>query len=210
MSRGYTMIRSSRWRAMSGLPILSAALLSAFGLMWDGISTGAVAQSYSGSSNDVIVNYDVLNALPGQAAPYGAPGAGAGTQPKSQFLPGYAPNAYGVTTALPPYTPYATYGAAPGGTLPLAPGVAGLAAPPVGAPSSVLTTLGPDGRPITPIKLKKPGTQSAAKPKTKEYAAPVQKPQAAEPADTASSAEPSDAQVAAVTPPAEPAQVPAQ
>ncbi len=72
-----------------------------------------------------------------------------------------------MTNALPPYTPYGT---APGVAqpAPLAPGLVGvLPAPPPGTPSSVLTTLGPDGRPITPIKLKKPGsaTQNAQKPK---------------------------------------------
>jgi len=188
------MNRNWHRRAIGRLPILSAALLSAGGLLCDGMWSSASAQTYSGASNEVIVNYDVLNTLPGEPAPYGAQGAGVGTQPKSQFLPGYAPNgyapnAYGVSTTLPPYTPYGQVPAA-GVQAPLAPGLApGLAVPPAGTPSSVLTTLGPDGRPITPIKLKEPGsgTQSAQTP---------------EPTTT-------DAQVAAVTPPAEPAEVPA-
>jgi outer membrane protein OmpA-like peptidoglycan-associated protein len=198
---------------MGRLPILSAALLSAGGLMWGGVWSSATAQTYSGASNEVVVNYDVLNALPGQAAPYGGQGARVGTQPKSQFLPGYAPGGYnqgGYATTLPPYTPYGQVPPAGVQAVPLAPGLApGLAAPPSRAPSSVLTTLGPDGRPITPIKLKKPGsgTQKAQKPK-KEYAAPVQKPQAP---DTAAEPAPEDdTQVAAVTPPAEPADVPAE
>jgi hypothetical protein len=131
--------------------ILSAALLSAGGLLWDGMWSSAAAQTYSGASNEVVVNYDVLNSLPGQTAP-----------------------------------------SAPGGQ-------GGLAAPPTGALSSVLTTLGPDGRPITPIKLKRPGspTQSAQKPKK----------------EPAAEGAPSDDQVAAVAPPtepAEPAEVPAE
>lgn len=181
------MNRNWHRRAEGGLPILSAALLSAVGFLGQGAWSDAAAQTYSGQSNEVIVNYDVLNGLPGQ--PYG--NARAATPPKSQFMPGYAPNGY--ATALPPYTPY---GAQPGVaySAPLAPG---LAAPPPGTPTSVLTTLGPDGRPITPIKLRKPGsgTQSAQKPK-KAFSAPV----GAEPA--------TDGQVAAVTPPAEPADVP--
>ena len=205
------------WRAIGRLPILSTALLAAGGLLWNGMWSAASAQTYSGTSNEVIVNYDVLNTLPGQAAPSGSQGAQVGTQPKSQLLPGSDPGAYGVQSALPPYTPYGTV--PPGVTqpAPIAPGLAGtLAAPPAGEPSSVLTTLGPDGRPITPIKLKKPGsgTESAQKPKKNEYAAPVEKPQTPEPAaDSAaavSDAAQADTRVAAVTPPAEPAEVPAQ
>jgi outer membrane protein OmpA-like peptidoglycan-associated protein len=183
-------------------------MLSAIGLMWEGARSDAAAQTYSGPSNEVIVNYDVLNSLPGQSAPYGAQTLRPGTQPKSQFLPGYNP---GGVTALPPYSPYGTVPPVGAQPAPLAPGLAGsLATPPAGAPSSVLTTLGPDGRPLAPIKLKKPGTQTAAKPKKKtdEYAAPVQKPQAPDTADTASA--PSDTQVATATPPAEPAEVPAE
>lgn len=187
------MNRNWHRRAMGGLPILSAALLSTVGFMGQGAWSDTAAQTYSGQSNEVIVNYDVLNGLPGQPSPYGS--ARAATPPKSQFLPGYAPNGY--TTALPPYTPYGTQ---PGVAYaaPLAPG---LAAPPPGTPTSVLTTLGPDGRPITPIKLRKPGsgTQSAQKPK-KVFSAPVQ----SQPSPAAEA----DSQVAAVTPPAEPAEVP--
>jgi outer membrane protein OmpA-like peptidoglycan-associated protein len=145
------MNRSWHRPSIGGLPILSAALLSIGGLMWDGASSSAAAQTHSGASNEVIVDYGALNTLSGQAAPQGAR---AGAQPA-----------------------------------PLAPGqAAGLAAPPAGTPSSVLTTMGPDGRPIAPIMLKKPGstTQNA------------QQPKAAEPA------------VAAVTPPAEPSEVPAE
>src|SRR5262249_52106319 len=145
----------------------------------------------NGGPNQVIVNMDVLNGLSGG---YGA-GYGAqpyGQAPKSQFLPGSAPQGYGapagqvgVQRYLPPYTPYgvAGVGAQP---LPLAPGLAGLAPPPSSTPSSVLTTLGPDGRPIQPIKLKQPGTKQASKPKKKEYAAPAQPA----PTETASAPEP--------------------
>ena len=61
------------WRAIGRLPILSTALLAAGGLLWNGMWSAASAQTYSGTSNEVIVNYDVLNALPGQAAPSTAP-----------------------------------------------------------------------------------------------------------------------------------------
>src|SRR5262245_11934274 len=138
MSRGYTMNRNWNRRAIGGLPILSVATLSAIGLLWSGALSRVEAQA----TGEVVVNYDVLNTLPGQAAPNGAPQAGAGAPPKSQFLPGAAP------AALPPYTPYAKYGT---GTPPVSPNpvappvVPGLGAPP-SAPSSVLTTLGPDGR----------------------------------------------------------------
>jgi hypothetical protein len=132
------MNRNWHRRAMGGLPILSAALLSAVGFLGQGAFSSATAQS-----NGVIVNYDALNALGGQPAQPTAPAA----------TPAYG-------TAQPPY--YAPV------------------APPAGAPTSALTVLGPDGRPVTPIKLRKPG----------------------------SSAEP--AQVAAQTPPDEPSQVPAQ
>ena len=53
--------------------------------------------------------------------------------------------------------------------------------PPAGAPTSALTVLGPDGRPVTPIKLRKPGSSSQ-----------------------------SSNQVAAQTPPGEPSEVPAE
>jgi hypothetical protein len=119
----------------------------------------------------------------------------------------------GVQRYLPPYTPYGTAGAG-AQPLPLAPGLGGLATPPSSTPSSVLTTLGPDGRPIQPIKLKQPGaTKQAAKPKKKEYAAPAQPA----PTETASAPEPApepapvEQQVATVetpTPPAEPEVVP--
>jgi hypothetical protein len=185
--------------AIGGLPILSAALLSALGLAIDGALSGAAAQTYSGPSNEVIINYDVLNALPGQAlpgqpvpAPFVAPGAAQpGNQPTSQFMPNQAPapTTYGSATKLPPYA------AAP----------AGLAQPPAsGAPTSVLTVLGPDGKPITPIKLRKPGstTAGAQKPKAqKDFAAPVQPPQQAQPPAE-------DGQVATVTTPSEPADMP--
>jgi outer membrane protein OmpA-like peptidoglycan-associated protein len=178
MSRGYTMNRNWHRRAAGRIPILSTALLAAGGLLWNGTWSNASAQTYSGASNEVIVNYDVLNALSGQPAPNGGEGVQAGTPPSSQFAPGAAPNPYapnGASPMLPAYSPYGAY----------QPGVAGpLAAPPAGTPSSVLTALGPDGRPITPFVLKKPGSGTQ-------------------------SAQPS-ARVAAVTPPAEPAEVPAQ
>jgi len=88
------------WRAFGRLPILSTALLAASGLLWNGMWSAASAQS--GTSDEVIVNYDVLNALPGQPAPNGSQSAQVGTQPKSQLLPGSAPGAYGVQSALPP------------------------------------------------------------------------------------------------------------
>src|SRR5688572_9205717 len=141
MSRGYTMNRNWHRRATGGLPILSAALLSAAGVLGQGAWSNAAAQTYSGASNEVIVNYDALNALGGQPAQPNAPANG---------------------TAQ-PVTPYH----AP-------------VAPPAGAPASGMTVLGPDGRPVTPIKLRKPG----------------------------SSTQP--AQIAAQTPPGEPSDVPAE
>ncbi|MGH6891682.1 MAG: hypothetical protein ACREEP_05440, partial [Dongiaceae bacterium] len=72
------MKRTSQRRAIGRLPIMSAALLSTVGLLWDGAHSVAAAQAYSGASNQVIVNYDVLNALPGQPTPYGATGAPVG------------------------------------------------------------------------------------------------------------------------------------
>ena len=128
------MNRNWHRRAMGGLPILSAALLSAAGFLGQGALSSAAAQS-----GGVVVNYDALNALGGQPAQPNAPTSGTAQQPY------YAP----VT-------------------------------PPTGAPTSGLTVLGPDGRPVTPIKLRKPG----------------------------SSAQP--AQVAAQIAPSEPSEVPAQ
>ncbi|HKP23222.1 MAG TPA: hypothetical protein VJV39_05120 [Dongiaceae bacterium] len=125
------MKRNWHRRAMGGLPILSAALLSAAGLLGQGAWSDAAAQS-----SGVVVNYDALNAL--------------GAQPN----------------------------AASGAAQPAAPQA--LATPPSGAPASGMTMLGPDGRPITPIKLRKPGSSSQA-----------------------------GNQVAAQTPPAEPSNVPA-
>ena len=83
--------------AAGGLPILSAALMSAMGLLWDGAQSSATAQTYSGASSNVIVDYDALNALPGQPAN----GAQAGyMQPQPQFAPGHAP--YGTVPPLAP------------------------------------------------------------------------------------------------------------
>ncbi|WP_119302144.1 hypothetical protein [Dongia deserti] len=142
------MNRNWRRHAAGGLPILSAALLSAVGLLWDAAGSDAVAQTYSGASNNVVVDYGALNTLAGQPAPNGAQALPPG-QPQSQFIPGYAPpaGAYGVTTALPPYGAY-------GHPQPVAP----YAALPSGAPTSVLTTVGPDGRPLAPIQLMQPRT----------------------------------------------------
>lgn len=140
------MNRNWHRRAMSGLPILSAALLSAAGFLGQGAWSNAAAQTYSGASNGVIVNYDALNALGGQPAQPSAPAYGA-AQP---VAPQYAPL------------------------------VQSLATPPAGAPASAMTVLGPDGRPVTPIKLRKPGSASQA-----------------------------NNQVAAQTPPGEPSEVPA-
>jgi hypothetical protein len=196
--------------------------LTAAGLIWVGSHEPAAAQAYNGGPNQVIVNMDVLNGLPGGY------GAGYGTQPygrapKSQFLPGAAPQGYAAAPAqlgspplgapryLPPYTPYGVAGAE-AQPLPLAPGLAGLATPPSNRPSSVLTTLGPDGRPIQPIKLKQPGSaKQAAKPKKKEFAAPAQPA----PTEVASAAEPvpeptpaPEEQVATIEPPAAPEPLP--
>ena len=129
------MNRNWHRRATGVLPILSAALLAAAGFLGQGAWSNAAAQTYSGASNEVIVNYDALNALGGQPA-----------QPNTQ-------------PAVPYYAPVA---------------------PPAGAPASGMTVLGPDGRPVTPIKLRKPG--SATQP----------------------------AQIAAQTPPGEPSEVPAE
>ena len=68
--------------------------------------------------------------------------------------------------------------AASGAMQPAAPQA--LATPPSGAPASGMTMLGPDGRPVTPIKLRKPGSSAQA-----------------------------GNQVAAQTPPAAPSEVPA-
>jgi hypothetical protein len=193
------------------------------GLIWVGSPEPAAAQAYNGGPNQVIVNMDVLNGLPGgYGAGYGAPAQPYGAAPKSQFLPGTAPQGYaaaptqpgtaplGAPRYLPPYTPYGMAGAeAP---LPLAPGLVGLATPPARQPSSVLTTLGPDGRPIQPIKLKQPGsgTKQASKPKKKEYAAPAQPA----PTETASAPEPTPEpapepeQIATIEPPVAPEPVP--
>lgn len=199
---------------------LSTALVAATGLIWVGSHAAAMAQAYNGGPNQVIVNMDVLNGLPSgygagaYGTGYGAPQA-YGQAPKSQFLPGAAPQGYGIPPDqlaaplgapryLPPYTPYGVAGAGVQ-PLPLAPGLAGLATPPSSRPSSVLTTLGPDGRPIQPIKLKQPGTgtKQASKPKKKEFAAPA-------PTETASvsepAPEPTDSQVAAIEPPSPPAE----
>jgi hypothetical protein len=134
------MNRNWHRHAKRGLPILSAALLSALGLLCD----GAFAQS---ASNEVIVDYDVLNGLPGPAA-----------QPAPQAAPSYAPAPvpYGAAMA-PPYAPYVMV--RPGIYAPMVPGYApALAAPPTGTPTSALTTLGPNGRPTVPIQLKRPGS----------------------------------------------------
>lgn len=227
MSR--TCPRTCRDRARRRVLILSAALLSAPGLMWGLMwgSTPAAAQAYNGGPNQVIVNMDVLNAMPGAygVPAYGQPSYGQPSYsqaPQSQFLPGYAPQGYvapayapplGAPRYLPPYTPY---GAGPAGALPLAPGLAGLAVPPARTPSSVLTTLGPDGRPIQPVQLKNPSAPAKSKPKKKEtYAAPAQAAASPEPApepiseaapEPVTTDQPGDEQVAAVTPPTPPAE----
>jgi hypothetical protein len=133
------MNRSWHRHAKRGLPILSAALLSAVGLLCDGAS----AQS---ASNEVIVDYDVLNGLPGSAA-----------QPAPQVAPSYAPTPVPYGAAMPPYAPYVMV--RPGIYAPMVPGYApALAVPPTGTPTSALTTLGPNGRPTVPIQLKRPGS----------------------------------------------------
>jgi hypothetical protein len=204
---------------------LSTTLLTAAGLIWVGSHEPAAAQAYNGGPNQVIVNMDVLNGLPGgYGAGYGAPAQPYGRAPKSQFMPGAAPQGYaaaptqlgspslGAPRYLPPYTPYGVAGAE-AQPLPLAPGLTGLATPPSSTPSSVLTTLGPDGRPIQPIKLKQPGsgTKQASKPKKKEFAAPAQPA----PTETVSAPEPTpeptpapEQQVATIEPPAAPEPVP--
>jgi outer membrane protein OmpA-like peptidoglycan-associated protein len=107
------MNRNWHRRAVGGLPILSAALLSAAGFLGQGALSDAAAQS-----SGVVVNYDALNAL------------------------GAQPNA--ASAAAQPAAPQA------------------LATPPSGAPASGMTMLGPDGRPVTPIKLRKPGSSAQA------------------------------------------------
>jgi len=161
------MNRNWHRHAKRGLPILSAALLSAAGLLCD----SAFAQN---ASNGVIVDYDVLNGLPGRAA-----------QPAPQAAPGYAPAPAPYGAAMPPYAPYVMV--RPGIYAPMVPGYApALAAPPTGTPTSAITTLGPNGRPTVPIQLTRPGSSD------QQYG------------------ETSDSQVAAVTPPDEPEQVPAE
>jgi outer membrane protein OmpA-like peptidoglycan-associated protein len=150
--------------------------------MWEGASSRAAAQTNSGASNDVIVNYDVLNALPGQS--YGAPAAQGTPAPQPQY-PGQvqAPPLYGAPAAVPPYYYPYPYGALPPGL------AATLPVPPPGAPMSVLTTIGPDGRPVAPIRLMQPGS-------------------GAQNADSDPEAQGTDSQIAAVTPPDEPVEVP--
>jgi len=109
------MNRNWHRRAVGGLPILSAALLSAAGFLGQAGWSSAAAQS-----GEVTVNYDALNALGSQPA-----------QPSAQ-------------PAAPNYAPV----------------VQGLATPPSGAPASGMTVLGPDGRPVTPIKLRRPGSSA--------------------------------------------------
>lgn len=158
------MNRSWHRGAKRGLPILSAALMSALGLWCD----GALAQN---ASDEVIVDYDVLNGLRGPA-----------TQPPPQVAPGYAPAPVPYGAAIPPYAPYVMV--RPGIFAPIVPGYApALAAPPSGAPTSAITTLGPNGRPTVPIQLKRPdsGDQQHG-----------------------------DSQVAAITPPSDPEQVPSE
>jgi outer membrane protein OmpA-like peptidoglycan-associated protein len=150
----------SQERTTGRLPIVAATLLSSALLC-----SAALAQG----SPDVVVNYDALNSL---SAPPAAPSTTNSTaQPSSQYVPGYG-------SGYPAPPPYSAYSAA---TLP---------PPPPGALSSVLTTLGPDGRPVAPIKLKKPGSR----PETKQSEA---------------AAGPSDAAIAAATPPPEPVTLPA-
>jgi hypothetical protein len=153
------MNRSSQGRARNRLSILSAALLSTAGLM--------CPDAFAQATPDVVVNYDALDSLTARPASGGAPNP-ALAQPHSQLVPGYAPG-------YPP-PPYGAYGTAP------------LAPPPPGALSSVLTILGPDGRPLAPVRLQSPGSQ-------------------AEPAQS-ESAGPADAEVVAATPPPEPAALP--
>lgn len=219
MSRSCPRARRARTQ------ILAAGLIAASGLAWDATRHPAAAQAYNGGPNQVIINMDVLNAMPGaygQGA-YGAPAYGQPYQPyarvpQSQVLPGAVPqypSPLGAPRYLPPYQPY---GAAQAGALPLAPGLAGLAVPPARTPSSVLTTLGPDGRPIQPVQLKQPGsTKTKTKKKKETYAAPAQAAAAPEPApqpEAAPAPEPApaaDEQLAAVSPPSppeEPAAVP--
>src|SRR5690242_11037613 len=106
MSWGYTIDRSWRRRASGGLPILSAALLSAAGLLCDGALSGAAAQANDGASNDVIVNYDVLNTLPSRQAPTGAPPIHLVRPGVAQSVePAAEPNGNQVATATPPAAP---------------------------------------------------------------------------------------------------------
>jgi hypothetical protein len=116
------MNRNWNRHVAGGFPILSAALLAAVGLPWEGALSGAAAQTSSDAASGVIVDYDALNALPGQPAP----------------------------------GPTSTSTAVPAGPA-VPPGVPALAPP--SAPSSVLAIVGRDGRPVTPIKLKKPDAQ---------------------------------------------------
>lgn len=75
------MNRNRQRHADRSLPILSAAMLSVGGLLWQGACSEALAQS----SSDVIVNYDVLNSLPGQVQP--APAAQAPAMPAVTLQP---------------------------------------------------------------------------------------------------------------------------
>lgn len=98
------MNRNGRRHAACGLPILSAALVSAAGLLWDGAQSGAAAQD--GTSGGVVVDYDALNTLsaqptlPALPTPDGAGGNHVGMQPKPQAAP--PPSAYARPKAVTP------------------------------------------------------------------------------------------------------------
>jgi hypothetical protein len=194
------MNRNGHRGAIGGLPILSAALLSAAGLLCEGALSGAAAQSASG---EVIVNYDVLNGLSGG-------GAAQGATPAPQVAPGYAPAPYGATVLM-PYGPYLVV--RPGVTY-VPPGTT-LATPPSGAPTSGLTILGANGRPTVPIQLKRPGSDSQVaaltppdEPSNVPDTVPMPEPTPDAPAPGVSSGQPPAAP--AVEDPAPPAEAAAQ
>lgn len=83
-------------RHAGGLPILSAVLMSAVGLLWDGAHSSAAAQSHSGASSNVIVNQDVLTALPGPGL---APALAAPPEMPSNVLTTLAPDSQPVASS---------------------------------------------------------------------------------------------------------------
>src|SRR5689334_18360106 len=149
MSWGYTMNRSWHRRATGGLSILSAALLSAAGLMCDGALSSATAQANAGTSSDVIVNYDVLNTLPSQQAPTGAPPIQLKRPAVAQTAePSAESNGSQIATATPPAGPVEMPTSVPmPESTPPPPAAAATAAPATAAPAVAAAPAPPAAEP---------------------------------------------------------------